>query len=338
MRCKVYSRLRCQLRGGGKVLFQQLDLSGLKGWSEGNQVAARALLAKYHDIFYLEPGKLGCTNLTNKIRVVDNDPLKSSSKGFPHPWWMRVQTHMKEILVVDAMHPSQSPWCNSVVLVHKKDRGLHVCIDFHNLNARTKKHSLSAPPDTRGHWKTSGSGILLLLRPDGGFLANYNGWGIKAVYCIHCGKPRIFYVNICHFGCAMPQLPFQRLMQNCLRELNLAYCLIYLDDMIVFSKMEAEHLQHLCVVFNCFWEHNLKLKPTSANLSGMKSTIWLIMSPRGCEAQQRELESCGWVHSILNLHRNLSLSGLGGALLAIHQRVCMYCATLTQASILGRCQ
>ena len=34
---------------------------------------------------------------------------------------------------------------------------------------------------------------------------------------------------------------FQRLMQNCLGELNLMYCLIYLDDMIVFYKTE-EHL------------------------------------------------------------------------------------------------
>ena len=35
---------------------------------------------------------------------------------------------------------------------------------------------------------------------------------------------------------------FQRLMQNCLGELNLTYCLIYLDDMIVFSQTEEEHL------------------------------------------------------------------------------------------------
>ena len=35
-----------------------------------------------------------------------------------------------------------------------------------------------------------------------------------------------------------------------------------LDDVIVFSKMEEEHLQHLHVVFNHFQEHNLRLKPT----------------------------------------------------------------------------
>ena len=37
---------------------------------------------------------------------------------------------------------------------------------------------------------------------------------------------------------------FQRLMQNSLEELNLKYCLIYLNDVKVFSKMEEEHLQH----------------------------------------------------------------------------------------------
>ena len=49
-------------------------------------------------------------------------------------------------------------------------------------------------------------------------------------------------------------------MQNYLGELNLTYCLIYLDDMIIFSKTEEEHLLCLCVVFECFQEHNLKLK------------------------------------------------------------------------------
>ena len=55
---------------------------------------------------------------------------------------------------------------------------------------------------------------------------------------------------------------FQRLMQNCLGELSLTYCLIYLDDVIVFSKMEEEHLKPLHIMFNCFWEHNLRLKST----------------------------------------------------------------------------
>ena len=41
---------------------------------------------------------------------------------------------------------------------------------------------------------------------------------------------------------------FQHLMQNCLGELNLTYALIYLDDVIVCSKTEEEHLVHLRAV------------------------------------------------------------------------------------------
>ena len=54
---------------------------------------------------------------------------------------------------------------------------------------------------------------------------------------------------------------FQHLMQNTLGELNLTYCVIYLDNVIVFGHTEEEHLERLCVVFERFREFNLKLKP-----------------------------------------------------------------------------
>ena len=60
-----------------KLLFQQLDLSGLDKWSDRNQAAAQALLAEYHDIFSLEPGELGCMDLTkHDIRVIDDESFK----------------------------------------------------------------------------------------------------------------------------------------------------------------------------------------------------------------------------------------------------------------------
>ena len=50
-------------------------------------------------------------------------------------------------------------------------------------------------------------------------------------------------------------------MQNCLRELNLTYALVYLDDLIVYSNMEKDHLRQLQAMFKRFHEHRLKLKP-----------------------------------------------------------------------------
>ena len=118
------------------VLLQQLDLSCLEGWWEANQVNVQNLLGEYHDIFLLEPRELCCTNLEkHEIRVVDNKPFKEQFQRIPPPMTDEVWTHMKEMLEVGAIHPSQSPWCKTVVLVCKKDK----------LNARTKKDSYLIP-------------------------------------------------------------------------------------------------------------------------------------------------------------------------------------------------
>ena len=68
------------------------------------------------------------------------------------------------------------------------------------------------------------------------------------------------------FGLCNAPATFQRLMQNCMGELNFVYCLIYLDNLIVFSCTAEEHLHWLRVVFDCLREYNLKLKPLKCNL------------------------------------------------------------------------
>ena len=63
------------------------------------------------------------------------------------------------------------------------------------------------------------------------------------------------------FGLCNTPATFQCLMQNALGELNLTYCVIYLDNVIIFGHMEDEHLECLQVVLDCIREFNLKLKP-----------------------------------------------------------------------------
>ena len=52
------------------------------------------------------------------------------------------------------------------------------------------------------------------------------------------------------FGLCNAPATFQWLMQTCMGELNLIYCLIYLDDLIVFSQIVEEHLHQLHVIFD----------------------------------------------------------------------------------------
>ena len=80
------------------------------------------------------------------------------------------------------------------------------------------------------------------------------------------GNLGFFECNCIPFGLCNAPATFQRLMQNCLGELNLIYCLIYLDDLTMFLQTAEEHLHRLCVVFNQLREYNLKLKPSNCSL------------------------------------------------------------------------
>ena len=80
------------------------------------------------------------------------------------------------------------------------------------------------------------------------------------------GNLGVFECDCMPFGLCNVPATFQRLMQNCLSKLNLIYCLIYLDYIIIFSQMAEEHLHRLHVVFDQFRKYNLKLKPSKCSL------------------------------------------------------------------------
>ena len=127
-------------------LFDELYLSGLDSWAPELVDAACQLLAKYHDVFSLDPAELGCTHSTeHTIKVTNNTPFKERIKWIPPPMVEEVRSHLREMLESSAIRPSQSSWCNAVVLVRKNDSSLCFCIDFHCLNAHMKKDSYPLP-------------------------------------------------------------------------------------------------------------------------------------------------------------------------------------------------
>ena len=68
------------------------------------------------------------------------------------------------------------------------------------------------------------------------------------------------------FGLTNAPATFQRLMESCLGELHLNWCIIYLDDIIVFSQTPEEHVHRLKAVFNKLSTASLKLKPSKCDL------------------------------------------------------------------------
>ena len=176
----------------------------------------------------------------HEIRVVDDEPFKERFQRIPPPMEEEVRAHMKEMLEAGTICPSQSPWCNVVMLV-RKDGGLHLCIDFCKLNVRTKKDSYPLPHIQEAIASCRGW-VFLLPGPESKFLQITMDKALKQYNTFTVGNLGFFKCKPMPIGLCNAPATFKRLMQNCLGKLNLTYCLIYLDDVIVFSKTEEEHL------------------------------------------------------------------------------------------------
>ena len=130
------------------LLLKKLDLLGLEVWPEEQAEQAHSLLKEYHDIFSLEKHDMGHTNATeHKIFLKDPDtlPFKECFCRIRPPQLDEVREHLKLMLDAGVIWPSNSPWCNAVVLIRKKDGLLHFCIDFRKLNSLTVKDSHLLP-------------------------------------------------------------------------------------------------------------------------------------------------------------------------------------------------
>ena len=193
-------------------------------------------------------------------------PLRNDLGGFPYLWLRRVQNHLWEMLESGAIWPSQRTQYNAVVLVRKKDRGLQFCINFCHLNTNMKKNSYPLPRIQEALLSLVGAGHLSCLDLKLGFWQIKMEEALKQYTAFTEGNLGFFGCNPMPFGLCNAPAMFHRLMQNCLGELNLIYCLIYLDDIIMILWTTEEHLHRLHVVFDQFQEYNLKLKLSKCSL------------------------------------------------------------------------
>ena len=244
-------------------LLEKLNLDRLAHWSPGNAAAVRELLLAYHDVFTLEGNELGCTSaIEHEICIENSEPFKEQFRCIPPPLLEEVHASLRNMLEAGVISPSQTPWCNAVVLVRKKDGTLHFCVDFRCLNARMKKDSYPLAHIQEALESMVGSAHFSSMDFKSGFSQIKMAPELQQYTAFTVGNLGFYEFTRMSFGLCNALATFQHLMQNTLGELNRTYCMIYLGDVIIFGRLEEEHLEHLRMVFERFWEFNLKLKPS----------------------------------------------------------------------------
>ena len=129
-----------------ELLRKEGRLDKLKEWPPELALKFEHMLMEHHNIFSLEPNEIACMDAAEHvIKLLDTEPFKERFRRIAPSLVEEVWEHIQEMLDGGVICPSQSPWCNAVVLVRKKDGGLQFCIDFCRLNSRTKKDAYPLP-------------------------------------------------------------------------------------------------------------------------------------------------------------------------------------------------
>ena len=254
-------------REDDSCILDQLELGEINTWSEEQQHAARKLLCDYSETFSKNDLHLGkCNILKHNIQLTDQQSFKERYRRIPPHLFEEVKQHLQEMLELGAIRRSFSPWASAVVLVRKKDGGLRLCIDLRELNNRTIKDGYALPRIDDTLNCLHGAKWFYTLDLKSGYWQVELEEEAKPLTAFTMGPLGFWECERMPFGLTNAPATFQRLMESCLGELNLSWCIIYLDDIVVFSQTPEEHLVRLQAVFDKLKAAGLKLKPSKCEL------------------------------------------------------------------------
>ena len=166
------------------------------------------------------------------------------------------------MLEAGAVRECQSPFSSNVVLVRKKDGLLRFCIDFRKLNSRTIKDAYTLPRIDDTIDTLLGAKFFSKLDLRSGYWQVEMKEEDKYKTAFSVGNLGFYECNRMAFGLTNAPATFQRLMERTMGELNLRECLIFLDDILIFSENFEDHLERLEAVFSRLKQQGLKLKPS----------------------------------------------------------------------------
>lgn len=248
-----------------RILTENLQRLRLNHMNEEERKTISKLCEEYKDIFYCEQLPLTFTNhVKHYIRTKNEEPIYSKPYRQPPAQAEEIRRQVEKLLQDNVIQESHSPWSSPVHLVPKKldasgDQKYRMVIDFRRLNDITIDDKYPLPNITDIFDKLGKSTYFSTLDLASGYhqIEVNPADRPKTAFSTQFGHYEFLRMP---FGLKTAPATFQRAMDNILRGLQGIHCLIYLDDIIIFSSSLQEHLEKLRTVFDRLRQTNLKIQ------------------------------------------------------------------------------
>ena len=263
------------------------------------------LCKEYGDAFSKNNEDIGRTKLVRMdIDTGDSPPVSSRPYTLPLKHYEWVQREIESLEHAGVITKSMSKWASPIVVVPKKSAPgeppkRRLCVDFRKVNelqqevitAGKTKGQISIHPLPKideMYAKLKGAKVFSTIDLRSGYhhITLDKSSRAKTAFVTPFGKYEFLMVP---FGLAQAPAYFQLLMNKVLK--GLKFAMTYLDDIIIFSENELQHLEHLEIVFSHLREAGLKMKCSKCDF--FKSEIHYIghlISPEGISPLPNKLD------------------------------------------------
>nr|CAE04057.2 OSJNBb0062B06.15 [Oryza sativa Japonica Group]CAH68039.1 OSIGBa0139N19-OSIGBa0137L10.8 [Oryza sativa] len=239
----------------GSLVFHQLGLPEIP------------IVSEFEDVFPEElPGMPPKREIEFRI-----DLAPGTTPLYKRPYRMaanelaEVKKQLEELKEKGYIRPSTSPWGAPVIFVEKKDKTKRMCVDYRALNEVTIKNKYPLPRIDDLFDQLKGATVFSKIDLRSG----YHQLRIREEdipKTAFTTRYRLYEFTVMSFGLTNAPAFFMNLMNKVFMEYLDKFVVVFIDGILVYSRSEEDHQQHLRLVLGKLWEHQLYAKLSKCEL------------------------------------------------------------------------
>ncbi|KAL4032651.1 hypothetical protein IC575_005732 [Cucumis melo] len=223
-----------------------------------------------------------------------------------------LKVQLQELLDKGFIRPSVSPWGAPVLFIKKKDGSMRLCIDYRELNKVTVKNKYPLPRIDDLFDQLQGATVFSKIDLWSGYhqLRIKDGDVPKTAFRSTYGHYEFIVMS---FGLTNAPTVFMDLMNRVFREFLDTFVIVFIDDILIYSKTEAEHEEHLRIVLQTLRDNKLYAKFSKYEF-WLKQVSFLghVVSNAGVSVDPAKIEAVtGWTRpsTVSEVRSFLGLAG-----------------------------
>ncbi|KAL0539922.1 hypothetical protein IC582_024143 [Cucumis melo] len=223
-----------------------------------------------------------------------------------------LKVQLQELLDKGFIRPSVSPWGAPVLFVKKKDGSMRLCIDYRELNKVTVKNRYPLPRIDDLFDQLQGATVFSKIDLRSGYhqLRIKEEDVPKTAFRSRYGHYEFIVMS---FGLTNAPAVFMDLMNRVFREFLDTFVIVFIDDILIYSKTEAEREEHLCMVLQTLRDNKLYAKFSKCEF-WLKQVSFLghVVSKAGVSVDPAKIEAVtGWTRpsTVSEVRSFLGLAG-----------------------------